>query len=404
MFPTPLKTFIHPHSAYRMEHPAHWDVVIEKEGTSCGFGPHDRDDVGLWCSIMPVRIDTTRIVDDLPKLMQQSMGETGAINIRKDDTLRHYGLIADINKEDDGGNCWLIAGGDLILLITTQMPPAECNEWNPAFYKMMASLQITRDNELAARQIANEVLERLQDKHPDQEFKFDGNNIKGKNQVIYLSNIQREIRASPKRKEEIITRFVNTLTQPAHYDIGTEVWEEVKGCIVPVLKPRDYIDKDGPTRHFLTNELMQDVFICYVIRSKNMFRFVTGWDVNRWGLTDEQLQEQAKSNLAAMPWPREMMGSSSKNEGRVIVVMTDDNLASSRLLHPDLHELFSGPLGSPFMAGIPCRDTLVLYSNRRELKQPIARRLKKDYQASAYQITPVPFLVTRDGIAPGGGK
>jgi hypothetical protein len=135
-----------------------------------------------------------------------------------------------------------------------------------------------------------------------------------------------------------------------------------------------------------------------------MFRFVTGWDVNRWGLTPEQLQDQAKQNLAALPWPRELMGSSSKNEGRVIVVMTDDNLASSRLLHPDLHKLFTGPLGSPFMAGIPCRDTLVLYSNRRELKQRIARRLKKDYQASAYQITPAPFLVTRDGIAPGGGK
>jgi hypothetical protein len=85
-------------------------------------------------------------------------------------------------------------------------------------------------------------------------------------------------------------------------------------------------------------------------------------------------------------------------------VDTDDNLASSRLLHPDLHRLFSGPLGSPFMAGVPCRDTLVLYSNRRDMKQRIARRLKKDYTASAYQITAHPFLVTRDGIAPGAGK
>jgi hypothetical protein len=85
-------------------------------------------------------------------------------------------------------------------------------------------------------------------------------------------------------------------------------------------------------------------------------------------------------------------------------VDTDDNLASSRLLHPDLHKMFGEALGSPFCAGIPCRDTLVLYSNRRELKQRIARRIKKDYTASAYQITPQPFLVTRDGIAPIVGK
>ena len=77
--------------------------------------------------------------------------------------------------------------------------------------------------------------------------------------------------------------------------------------------------------------------------------------------------------LVELSWPKQMMGSRAK-EGRIIIVDTDDNLASSRLLHPDLHKLFSGPLGSPFMAGIPCRDTLVLYSNRRELKQRIARR------------------------------
>jgi hypothetical protein len=63
--------------------------------------------------------------------------------------------------------------------------------------------------------------------------------------------------------------------------------------------------------------------------------------------------------------------------------------------------LFSGPLGSPFWAGIPCRDTLVVYSDRRPLKQRTARRLKKDHDASAYAITPRPFLVTRDGIALG---
>ena len=34
------------------------------------------------------------------------------------------------------------------------------------------------------------------------------------------------------------------------------------------------------------------------------------------------------------------------------------------------------------------------------MKQQIARKLKKDCNASAYPITHQPFLVTRDGIAP----
>jgi hypothetical protein len=69
------------------------------------------------------------------------------------------------------------------------------------------------------------------------------------------------------------------------------------------------------------------------------------------------------------------------------------------LLHPDLHRLFSGPLGSPFRAGIPDRDTLVLYSDRRRIRKRTERNLRKDYDTSSYAITPRPFLVTRDGIA-----
>jgi uncharacterized protein YtpQ (UPF0354 family) len=404
MFPTPLRTFIHPHKVYRLEHPAHWDQVVEKDGASCGFGPHERDDVGLWISLMPMSVDTDKLVDELPRLFQQAIEKAEAANLRRDATLRHYGLIADMTKETEGGHYWIVAGADAVLFASSQVPPEERDEWNPPFQQLMASLQITRDDEMLLRKVANDVLAQLRQRHPDQDFDFDADRIRGKNQVVYLSNLVREVRAAPARREQIITRFVETLSQPATADLGYELWDEARGNIVPVLKPRNYVKSDGPTKHFLTSEWLADVLVCYAIQSKDMFRFVTGWDVNRWGLTAELLHEQALANLVALPWPKQLIGSRGKNDGRVIVVDTDDCLASSRLLHPELHRMFSGPLGSPFMAGIPCRDTLVLYSNRRELKQRIARRLKKDHNASAYQITPQPFLVTRDGIAPGAAK
>jgi uncharacterized protein YtpQ (UPF0354 family) len=193
---------------------------------------------------------------------------------------------------------------------------------------------------------------------------------------------------------------VDTLSQPATANIGHEAWDEARPCILPVLKPHDYINPEGPTQHLLTTEWLADVLICYAITGKKMFRFVTGWDVDRWGTTAQALHEQAIANLAQLPWPRRLMGARTPGVGRVIVVDTDDSLAASRLLHPDLHKLFSGPLGSPFWAGIPSRNTLVLFSDRKALKDRIGRRLKKDHHASAYPITPQPFLVTRDGIAP----
>jgi hypothetical protein len=66
-----------------------------------------------------------------------------------------------------------------------------------------------------------------------------------------------------------------------------------------------------------------------------------------------------------------------------------------------LHRFFSGPLGTPFWAGTPDRDTLVLFSDRKALKQRIGRLLKTDSHISPYPITARPFLVTRDGVARG---
>src|SRR6266478_3110943 len=148
MFPTPLKTFTHPGKVFRLEYPAHWDQVQKDEARSCGFGPHERDDVGLWISIMPMSIDTERLVDDLPKLMEQSLSKQEASNLRRDEMLRHYGLKADIQKEGQGGHYWIVAGGDVVLFASSQVPVAERDIWNPPFDRVMESLQITRDEEL----------------------------------------------------------------------------------------------------------------------------------------------------------------------------------------------------------------------------------------------------------------
>src|ERR1043166_2949616 len=397
---TPVKPFNHPHGAYHLEHPAHWDQVVQKDGESCGFGPHERDDVGLWISILPFSVDTDRLAEELPRMMAQSLQGTEAKNLRRDPALHHYGMIADMTKEGEGGHYWIVAGGDLVLFASSQVPIAERDDWNPPFAALMASLRITRDKELLFRKVACDVMAELKERHPDQEFEIkEDNKIHGPGQVIYLGNLFREVREAPAKREQIVKRFVSALSRPEAKEFGYETWEGVQGSIVPVLKPRNYLVPGTATEHIQTAEWLADVLICYVIKTKKMFRFVTGWDVNRWETTPEVLHELALANLAKLPWPREMMGSRDPRGGRLVIVDTDDSLASSRLLHPDLHRLFSPGLGNPFWAGIPDRNTLVLFSDRRELKSRIGRKLKKDHDASAYPITPRPFLVTRDGIA-----
>ena len=400
MLPVQWKKFSHPAGVYRLEFPGHWEQLQENEGRSCGFGPHDRDDVGLWISLMPVSVDTERLAEELPKVLSQVLPQMEGGNVRRDSTMRHYAVKADVHKEGEAGHYWLIAGGDVVLFASSQVPAAEQQVWNPTFDRVMASLEITRDEELALRKLTGEVLLLLREQHPEQDFQVDEQGIRGRNRVVYLSNLYREIRESPKRRDEIIQHFVQSLGQSMDLPLGEETWDEARPRLLPLLKPRGFLESSSASRNSLVTEWLADVVICYALRGNDIFRFVTTADAVRWKLDAQALHQVAVGNLSRLEWPRRLEGAREPNGGgRVIVVVTGDGLASSRLLHPDLHRLFRGPLGSPFRAGIPDRDTLVLYSDRRKIRQDTERRLRKDHRTSSYPISPRPFLVTADGIA-----
>src|SRR5438094_5489481 len=150
-----MKRFEHPQKAYRLEYPADWEHLEKDNAQSCGFGPRERDDVGLWISILPFSLDTDRLSTDLHRVFEQALGESEAANIRADARLRHQALKADTTEPGEAGNFWIIAGGDLLLFASSQVPAAEHTVWNPQFECVMASLQITRNDELLMRKIGD---------------------------------------------------------------------------------------------------------------------------------------------------------------------------------------------------------------------------------------------------------
>src|SRR3954468_21305832 len=243
--------FVHPAGVYRLEYPSHWDQITKDDGSSCGFGPHDRDDVGLWISLMPMSVDTDRLADELPKILGQVLPEMKGGNLSRDPTLHHYGVKADVHKEGEGGHYWLIAGGDVVLFASSQLPAAERHIWNPTFERLLATLEITRDEELALRQLTNEVLSLLRQRHPEQDFQPDEKGIRGRNRVVFLSNLHREVRAAPARRDQIIQHFVQSLGESMDLALGRETWAEAQARLLPILKPRSYVDPDSAARSSL---------------------------------------------------------------------------------------------------------------------------------------------------------
>lgn len=404
MLKTEFTTFEHPRGAYTLKFPAHWEHRVQDEGGTCGFGPRDRDDVGLWITILQITVDSEALGDEFYEMFEKVLQQGKAANIRPDNTLAHRALKADMTDEGQGGNLWMIAGGDLVLFASSTVPPDEREEWGVAFGRLLTTLRITRETELAMHRLAVEVKRRLDEKHPEQEYRFDKWTIRGKSHVVYLQNLFRELQeASEDRRETILSDFVEKIATKSDEVFAYATWDEIREAVLPVLKPREYVRPDGPTKSLTYSEWLDDVIVCYVINGAKSLRFITDWDLNRWEIDRERLHEVAIENLGQLEWPERMEGSRSPGGGRLILVCPNDNFAASRLLHPELHRLMSGPLKSPFLAGVPDRDTLVVFSNRRPLKKRIAQQVKKDYDKSGYPITPRLFLVTPDGIAPAGG-
>ena len=397
---TELKTFVHPKKAYELEFPAHWEHRVQDDGRACGFGPYERDNVGLWISVMPASIDSDRLAEEMPRMFEETMFKANAENVRPDPTLHDHAWKADIKGDDEGGHYWIIAGGDLILFASTQVPVDERETWNPIFDQVMTSLEITRENEHLMRKVADEVMTRLREVRPEQEYEFDEKGIRGRDHAVYLDNVFREVRLAPERRQEIIEQFVQGIVSSADALAVEDDWDAVAARVLPVLKPVEYIKGEGPTKSLHTADWLPGVVICYVINAEKSFRFITGWDLDRWSVSEERLHDTAIENLGRLPWPERLEGARQPSGGRVILICTDDSFTASRLLHPDFHRLLSGPLGSPFLAGVPDRNTLVAFTNRKGLKRRVGRQVQKDHDSSAYPITPGLFLVTPDGVAP----
>ena len=154
-------------------------------------------------------------------------------NVRRDPTLRHYGVKADLQKDGEGGHYWLIAGGDVVLFASSDVPVAERDIWNPTFEHVLASLEITRDDGLALRQLTDEVLALLRQHYPGEDFRRDEKGIRGGNRVVFMSNLDREVRAAPARRAQIIQHFVQSLGESLDLGLGRETWADAQASATP---------------------------------------------------------------------------------------------------------------------------------------------------------------------------
>ena len=394
----PLATFEHPAGVYRLQYPADWEHLVQEEGRSCGFGPRDRDDVGLWISILPVRVDTNELRANLGEIFAQAMGEGQFTRIRQDRSLGHFAFKADSTASGNAGHYWLVAGGDVVLFASSQVPAGERDVWTEAFDRVMASLQISREDELSDLRVTHALVRRLREHLPGQEWAWYGRAIRGRDRVISPASLIQQVRAAPDRQAELIDRFVGGLLVSGDDAPGAEYLDDVREAILPVLKPAGYVRPDGPTAHLAHRAWLADVIVCYSIHGAKTLRFISRTDLARWALDYQGLHDLAMANLQRLPLPACPEAPPGPPAG-VVMLSAGDSLDAVRLLDPRLHDAVAPLVGSPFYAGVPERDSLVLFpSGARGALERVRGALRDHFERAPYPISPQVFIVRPDGV------
>lgn len=174
-------------------------------------------------------------------------------------------------------------------------------------------------------------------------------------------------------------------------------YQSVKDRIYPVI-----LAERGHYPHVerAASPFVAGLRIAYGLDGDRMISYLPDALFLRWGVSLEELHEQALANLTARS--RELQGYASPDEeGRpsLVVFQTLDGYDASRVLLPELHRRLSEHLGSPFVAAIPNRDVLLCFRDDPATVQRLHAQVKKDHRQMPHQITERLLLVTADGIA-----
>jgi hypothetical protein len=128
--------------------------------------------------------------------------------------------------------------------------------------------------------------------------------------------------------------------------------------------------------------------------------FVRTSDLQKWNVSPEESFNRAIVNLDSDP--TEMEVTITEGTDRFIGLETRDGFDAARILLPRVRDFASLKLGSNYLAGIPNRDFLILWSKdcSSRFQEYALEKIETDYSIQNYPLTRTHFEVTEKSILP----
>lgn len=357
--------FDHPAGIYEIDFPDEWVVVIEDEGSNCGFGWEDDDSVGLWISVLPYSIESEALLDGLLESFREAAADTFD-QFQQDVGLAHPAFKARSRDPAAPGLAWMVSNGDVVLFASAHTPIAEMADFEPVFDQMMKSLRLPQVEEIEDEEPIEQPPETEED----------------------------ELEIPDITADEELPEEEESREEPA------EDLESIRKQIFPFLRAESYFS-EAPERESLTKfEFLGDVWITFAIQRVGKRSFIRDWDLEQWGLTPEQLYDIAMENLEELAWPKllKRKGTKPKRSGKLIVIENSgDPSGASKALDLRLHDIFASHLGSPLCVATPDWEMLVLF-RQSDLERGSKEVLEK-FKKAKNPLSPQVFVLSKEGVS-----
>ncbi|QDU54078.1 hypothetical protein [Aeoliella mucimassa] len=218
--------------------------------------------------------------------------------------------------------------------------------------------------------------------------------VSGEKLTICLDNIRRNYLRDG--DEEAVSCFLDNCLRG--HELRSGAWEEISACVRYSLEPSDYeLGFDGHVTESI-NEKLTQVYVT-VSPDEGVVVWVNDSDLESWGVTREQVIEQAEENMAAIVADT-VVEVREANGFRIGMLSTKEStFKASLVLSQKFRDLVAPSLGWPVYVVVPCRDFVYVVPNDcKGLLGSLGATVLREFNESGYPITTDILQISDQGI------
>lgn len=173
-------------------------------------------------------------------------------------------------------------------------------------------------------------------------------------------------------------------------DLG---WSDAAQKLMPQLMPSEFLEK----MDLVSFPFGDNVEMGFVIDSDKSYSYVRHEELDRWGVTPDDIRRVSIENLNIHSKGIEMMAIPGENA--FFVINTMDGFDAVRIVVPEITSLIAEHIGSPFFTGVPNRDFLICWSGSgsKEFQDQMRNQVSADFDQQPYPLSRNVFEVSSEG-------